>query len=347
MGGRESAFGESPEREGPISSEEETLPTASADDGTAAADSNGAGTGDDGSAETTVLVGLPAYNEEIAIGTTVLTTQEFADEVVVIDDGSADRTGEVAAAAGATVLRHESNQGKGSAIRTLFEYANDRDPSVFVVLDADGQHVASDIPDVVAPVLDGEADVSIGSRYLDGRRTETPRYRRVGQRVLDGITPGSSKRNLSDTQSGFRAFSPRALDELRVTTDGIGVESEVVSEATSKDLELAEVPISVRYEGIDGQTYNPLSHGLAVVMFVLDLIRDRHPLVFFTLPGLALVFLGTLYGLDGVLIYRNTGVLYPAKLFVSGFLTIIGSLAAFMGLMLNSLADKFDRIASE
>jgi glycosyltransferase involved in cell wall biosynthesis len=347
MGGRESAFGGSPEREGTNPAAEEILSPAADHEGAVVTDSNGATSGDDGSAETTVLVGLPAYNEEIAIGTTVLTAREFADEVVVVDDGSGDRTAEVAAAAEATVLRHESNRGKGRAIRTLFEYANDRDPSVVVVLDADGQHVPGDIPDVVDPVLDGEADIAIGSRYLDGRRTETPRYRRVGQRVLDRITPGSGGRNLSDTQSGFRAFSPRALDELRVTTDGIGVESEVVSEAASKDLELAEVPISVRYEGIDGQTYNPLSHGLAVVMFVLDLIRDRHPLVFFTLPGLALVFLGTLYGLDGVLIYRNTGVLYPAKLFVSGFLTIIGSLAAFMGLMLNSLADKFDRIASE
>lgn len=308
---------------------------------------NGRGNGAvevDSTAETGVIVGLPAYNEEVAIGSMILTAREYADEVVVVDDGSIDRTGEIAAAGGATVLEHEENRGKGRAIRTLFEYANDRDPAAFVLLDADGQHVPTDIPDVTAPVLDGEADVSIGSRYLDGRGTETPRYRRVGQRMLDLITPGSAGRDLTDTQSGFRAFSPRALEELRLTTDGIGVESEVVSDAASKDLDLVEVPIGVRYEGIDGQTYNPLSHGLAVVMFVLDLIRDRHPLVFFTLPGLALVFVGTLYGLDGILVYRNSGVLYPAKLFVSGFLTIVGTLAAFMGLMLNSLADKFDRI---
>lgn len=125
------------------------------------------------------------------------------------------------------------------------------------------------------------------------------------------------------------------------------METGIVSEAASKDLDLVEVPIGVRCEGIDGQTYNPVSHGLVVVMFVLDLIRDRHPLVFFTLPGLVLMFIGTLYGLDGVLIYRNTGVLYPAKLFVAGFLTIVGTLAAFMGLMLNGLADKFDRISSD
>jgi glycosyltransferase involved in cell wall biosynthesis len=294
-----------------------------------------------------VLVGLPAFNEEVAIGSTVITTQRFADEVVVVDDGSTDRTAKVAEAAGATVLQHESNQGKGRAVQTLFEYAKQREVSALVLLDADGQHIPLDIPDVIAPVLGGKADVVIGSRYLHDRRTETPKYRRVGQQILDKITPISSKQDLSDTQSGFRAFSPRALDELQVRTNGIGVESEIVSDATSKNLELTEVPIRVRYGGIDGQTYNPVSHGLAVVMFVLNLIRDRHPLIFFTLPGLALVFFGTLYGLDGVLIYRSTGVLYPAKLFVSGFLTIIGSLAAFMGLMLNSLADKFDRITEE
>lgn len=300
-------------------------------------------------ATTGVLVGLPAYNEEIAIGSIVLTALEFADEVVVVDDGSSDRTREIAAAAGATVLEHEGNHGKGRAIKTLFRYADERDPTVFVVLDSDGQHDPSDIPDVIAPVLDGTADVSIGSRYLEngGRGTDTPRYRRFGQRVLDLLTLGSSGRKLTDTQSGFRAFSARALDELRLTTDGIGVESEIVSEATSRDLELVEVPIGVRYEGIDGQTYNPLSHGLAVVMFIMNLVRDRHPLLFFTLPGLAMVFVGTLYGLDGILIYQNTGVFYPAKVFVAGVLTVVGTLAAFVGLMLNSLSDKFDRLSDQ
>lgn len=297
-------------------------------------------------AATGVLVGLPAFNEEIAIGSMVLTALEFADEVVVVDDGSTDRTSAIAAAAGATVLQHEGNRGKGRAIRTLFKYADERDPAVFVVLDSDGQHDPSDIPDVTDPVLDGAADVSIGSRYLEngGRGTETPRYRRFGQRVLDFLTLGSSGRKLTDTQSGFRAFSARALDELRLTTDGIGVESEIVSEATSKDLDLVEVPIGVRYDGIDGQTYNPLSHGFAVVMFIMNLVRDRHPLLFFTLPGLALVFVGTLYGLDGILIYQNAGILYPTKVFVAGILTVVGTLAAFVGLMLNSLSDKFDRL---
>ena len=292
-----------------------------------------------------VMIGLPAYNEEVGIGSVVLAAAPFADEVVVVDDGSTDRTVEVAHSAGATVVEHGVNRGKGGAVKTLLEIAEERDAEALVLLDADGQHVPGDIPDVVRPITEGDADIVIGSRYLDSDKgDETPLYRRFGQRVLDVLTTGRSGLNLTDTQSGFRAFSPAAISALELSTDGIGVETEMIRDANTKELDVVEVPIDVRYEGIDGQTYNPLHHGLTVVTFVLQLIRDRHPLLFFTLPGLVLVFAGTLYGLDGILVYRATGEFYPAKVLVAGFLTVIGSLASFTGMMLNSLSNKLDDI---
>jgi hypothetical protein len=149
---------------------------------------------------------------------------------------------------------------------------------------------------------------------------------------------------MTDTQSGFRAFSPQAVSELDLTTDGIGVESEMIDSAAQHDLEMDEVPIHVRYEGIDGQTYHPLRHGLTVVTFVLQLIRDRHPLLFFGVPGLILTVAGALWGIDGILIYRETGNFYPAKALVSGFVTIIGVLGMFTGLILNRISNTISQL---
>jgi glycosyltransferase involved in cell wall biosynthesis len=293
-----------------------------------------------------VLVGIPAYNEEVGIGSVVLSCHDYADEVVVADDGSSDRTVQLARRAGADVIQHETNRGKGGAVKTLFAEAESREFDAFVLLDGDGQHLPSDIPDVTGPVLDSDVDLVIGSRYLDsGADDETPLYRRVGQKVLDTLTSTSTgTKNLTDTQSGFRAFSPRAVEDITLQTNGIGVESEMIGSAAEADLDIAEKPIDVRYEGVDGQTFNPVSHGMSVVLFVLQLVRDRHPLVFFGLPGLVLMIAGALYGIEGILVYQQSGQFYPAKVLVSGFVTILGTLGVFCGLILNSVSNMINRL---
>ncbi|QLG27404.1 glycosyltransferase family 2 protein [Halorarum halophilum] len=286
----------------------------------------------------TVLVGIPAYNEEVGIGSVVLAAKEYADEVIVIDDGSADKTVDIATQAGATVVEHSENSGKGRAVQTLLQEVESRDFGALVLLDGDGQHVPADIPDVTEPVLEGDCDIAIGSRYLAGKQTETPFHRRFGQRVLDIMTTGSARTKVTDSQSGFRALSPAAAQDLRIRTDGMGVESEMINDATQKGLSIQEIPIDVRYDGIDGQTHNPFRHGLGVLMFILQLVRDRHPLLFFGIPGSVLTLFGALYGLDAILVYQTSGTFYPAKVLVAGFSTIIGVLGVFCGLILNQIA---------
>ena len=130
---------------------------------------------------------LPAYNEEVSIGSVVLRTKQYADRVVVIDDGSRDRTAEVAAMAGAEVLHHSKNQGKGAALKTGFGSVNG--DSVIVTIDTDGQHNPDDIPCLAKLILTGEADMESGSRYLNGDGKDTPLYRWLESRhVLDTAT---------------------------------------------------------------------------------------------------------------------------------------------------------------
>lgn len=292
-----------------------------------------------------IIIGLPAYNEEVGIGSVVLDCRKYVDEVVVIDDGSTDRTVPVAEEAGATVIQHETNKGKGGAVKTFFEYVGDRELEAVVLMDADGQHNPADIPSVIEPVINGKADLVIGSRYLNSRDgEETPLYRRFGQRILDYLTLGSRSGQLTDTQSGFRALSPDAIDTVELTTDSIGTETEMTDCALRNDLTVEEVPVSVRYDGIDGQTYNPFKHGFIVVNFALGLVRDRHPLLFFGIPGLLLVFVGGLYGTQALLIYSTTGEFYPSKVLFSGFLTLFGTISLFTGLTLHTISYKIDQL---
>jgi glycosyltransferase involved in cell wall biosynthesis len=164
---------------------------------------------------------LPAYNEEISIGSVVLRTRQYADRVIVIDDGRRDRTAEVAALAGAEVLRHSENQGKGAALKTGF--ASLKGDGVIVTIDTDGQHDPADIPRLVAPIMAGEADMVNGSRYLNGNKKDTPLYRRLGQKVLDLFTNMDSGLAVTDSQSGFRAFAWQTrnvvLGKQRVTIE--------------------------------------------------------------------------------------------------------------------------------
>lgn len=285
-----------------------------------------------------VIVGIPAYNEEVGIGSIVVAAKQYADEVVVVDDGSHDNTAKYAEAAGAKVINHGENKGKGAAIQTFFEYISERTFGAAVLMDGDGQHSPKDIPEVTDPVIKHDADIVIGSRYLDQTaEDETPAHRRFGQRILDILTIGASRRQVTDSQSGFRAFTPGAVEEMSLTADNFGAESEMINLAAESDLRIEERSIEVRYDGIDGQTQHPLQHGLSVVMFILRMIRDRHPLLSFGIPGILLTTLGMLFGIQGILIYQSTGNFYPAKALASGFITMFGILSLFTGLILHRI----------
>ena len=163
---------------------------------------------------TQVIAVIPAYNEERFIGSVVLKTLPYVREVIVVDDGSTDGTGSLAALAGALVIRHEKNQGKGSALNTGLAAANQYLPEAIVILDADGQHCIEDLPKVVTPILDGKADLVIGSRVLRANITSTSSSD-LGALVFQSIYSSRCLvLHLHDSQSGFRAFSQNLLSNF-------------------------------------------------------------------------------------------------------------------------------------
>ena len=212
---------------------------------------------------------IPAYNEEVALGSIILRTLQYVDEVIIVNDGSDDKTVEVARLAGAEIINHATNLGKGEALKSGFSAIGDVD--VVVTIDGDGQHNPDEIPSLIKPVIEDGADLVNGSRYMNGPEENTPAYRRVGQQVLDNATNISAGIKVTDSQSGFRAFSPAACKGFRFYDTGFGIESEMLVDVAEAGLKIVEVPITVRYD-VDGSTKNPVTHGVGVL---LKITKDK------------------------------------------------------------------------
>jgi glycosyltransferase involved in cell wall biosynthesis len=281
-----------------------------------------------------IVAVIPAYNEERYIGSVVLKVRKQVDIVIVVDDGSTDLTAEIAEAAGAVVMRHEGKQGKGTALNTGFRHIRDLKPAAVVMLDGDGQHLPEEVPQVLAPVLRGEAELVVGSRYLrkgDG----VPRHRVWGHRAFNLLTRIASGVGVSDSQSGFRAISPRALETVSFRSDGFSVESEMQFLARQHNLRLVEVPITVDYA--EKAKRPVVGHGLIVLNGILRLVGQYRPLLFFGMTGLLVLLAGIGWGGWVVIIYQRSNQLAVGYALISVLLTIVGSLSLFAGVILHSV----------
>ena len=285
---------------------------------------------------------IPAYNEEIAIGSVVLKTIPHVDEAFVVDDGSCDATAVIAEAAGATVVRHERNRGKGAALRTGISKVQELDFDAIVFLDADGQNNPDEIPELVKTLLEEDADIVIGSRFIDGSTVDIPAYRRTGQKVLDKITNSFANTDLTDTQSGFRVFSKNAIEKLLFKQDSLDIESGMIMEATELGLRIKEVPITVRYD-VGKPSQHPVVQGFSVVTSLIRLTAERHALLSFGFIGIALLIFGLYEGITVVMIYNDKQMLAVGTALISVLFSLIGTYMMFTGVILYVVNDLIER----
>jgi len=210
---------------------------------------------------------VPALNAEKSIGDVVRDCRAQLDTVVVIDDGSTDRTGDVARANGAIVLRHEVNQGKGASLKTGFKYAVDNGYDGVITLDADGQHLPSEIPKILAAHQESGADLVIGGRaHLFGEML--PR-RRLANRFSAWCIAKCAGTRVTDSQSGFRFYSTKLLRAIRLRTDGFDMESEVIVRAGRGGFKIITTPISLGFiDGISTSHYKPLKDTIRIAWTV-------------------------------------------------------------------------------
>jgi hypothetical protein len=296
-----------------------------------------------------VVVAIPAFNEEVAIGSVVLRSKKYADEVLVIDDGSADNTAEVATLAGAAVIRHEKNGGYGAALRTCFDTARQTDADIMIILDADGQHSPDDIPKLIQELLSARSDIVIGSRFVDGneRNQKIPAFRKIGMKVLDSATEAGSGLKVSDSQSGFRAYSRDAIQKISVDAGGMGAGSEILIKAAEHNLKVTEVPIRVRYDLKGTSSKGPIAHGISVLHAIVGFVSQKKPMLFFGVPGLIVLDVGVLSCFEALDIFNRTGSMSIGPLLIGIVGVMLGTQCIFTGFVLISIKSITTRLAGQ
>ena len=273
-----------------------------------------------------LVIGIPAYNEEKNIASIITKLKRITETIIVCDDGSSDLTSAISENLGAIVIKHEKNLGYGSAIKSIFLKAKNLDCDILVTFDADGQHRIEDIEKVVAPIKNGDSDLVIGSRFLDDSEKEIPNYRKVGIKAITKLTNASIKKQLSDSQSGFRSYSKKVLNELNLSEVGMGISTEILIKASNKNFRISEVPIKILYDG-KTSTHNPVSHGTSVIISTIKYTSIERPLLFYGIPSVIFLIIGLAFSYIAIQYYVEFGRL-------STNLTIVGAVTVLIGTVL-------------
>jgi len=248
-------------------------------------------------------IGLPAFNEEKNIGSIIIKLKELTKNVIVCDDGSTDLTSKIASELGAITIVHQKNMGYGAAISSLFSKAREIGVDALVTFDADGQHRFEDIKAVLEPVIRDEADIAIGSRFM-GDDSTVPRYRKIGIKTITGLTNVTTGSKITDAQSGFRAYNKKVLESIIPSEHGMGVSTEILIKSAKSKFRIAEVPITIRYDG-ETSTHNAISHGSSVIISTLKYVSIERPLPFYGIPGIILLTIGLAFSIWAIQVFVN------------------------------------------
>lgn len=206
-----------------------------------------------------IFIVIPAYNEGKAIHSVVKSLPEsirgYDVQPLVVSDGSADDTATNAEYNGAMVIEHPVNQGQGGALKTGFQVALEKDAFIVVTMDGDGQHPAEELEALVSPIIDGDADYVMGSRFTGRDRSQNSQVRQVGIHFFTGLINFLTQSEVTDCTNGFRAIRASRLDEMTLTEERFSA-PELIIEARKNGLRLREIPITIE-EREAGETKKP------------------------------------------------------------------------------------------
>ncbi|RPE34241.1 glycosyl transferase family 2 [Kitasatospora cineracea] len=216
---------------------------------------------------------IPAYNEGQVIAEVVEAARKTFPNIVVVDDGSSDDTGQHVEDTGAHLVRHPVNLGQGAALQTGLRYALAQPGAeYFATFDADGQHQTKDVEVMVQLLRTGQADVVLGSRFIE-QNGQVPWIKRVVLRTAAAVSPTARKLKLTDAHNGLRVLNREAAGRLRITMNGMAHASEIVSFLAGSDLKVAEVPVDVLYTEYSRAKGQSLINGVNILFDIS--LRER------------------------------------------------------------------------
>ena len=282
-----------------------------------------------------IVIGIPAYNEGKTIAGILVELKKLYQNIIVCDDGSNDLTAEIAEQLGAIVIRHDRNLGYGSAIKSIFLKANEIKADILITFDGDGQHRIKDIENVLEPIKANIVDMVIGSRFLNNNQ-KIPKYRKIGIKAITKLTNVTGRTKITDSQSGFRAYNKKILDEIRPQESGMGISTEILIKVQKADFKISEVPITILYEG-DTSTHNPISHGSTVILSTLKYVAIERPLVFYGIPGIIFLLAGLVFAAWTIQIYSEEGKVITNIALVGASGVIMGTILILTATILYSI----------
>ncbi len=287
-----------------------------------------------------IAVVIPCLNEALTIGTVVADFRRCLPGamVVVVDNASTDQTAALAAAAGATVLK-ERRPGKGNAVRRAF---NSIEADVYLLVDGDGTYPASEAPRLVAPVIDGEADVVIGGRLDQASRSEFRRANRWGNQFFLAVVNSIFGARVSDLLTGYRVMSREFVKRTPILSSGFELETELTILALERGFRTIELPVQlVRRPDGSHSKIRVVGDGLRILSAIITLLRDYRPFTFFGGLGLGACLLGLVPGLFVTWEFLHTGaVRIPTAVLATG-LELAGLTSILVGVVLTTLARRF------
>ena len=286
---------------------------------------------------------IPAFNAGNQISEVIQKSLHYVDKVIVCDDGSTDNTFKNAKLAGAFVLKHKKNLGKGAALKTLFEKAKELHADIIITIDGDGQFLPEEMMRLIEPIRSNNFDLVIGNRFLD--KKEMPTYRKAGNKILDSFTKLAANLPFEDTQSGFRSYSKTAIDKISFSSNGFGVDSEILIDAVNKNLKITEKYVTVIYNtGEKTSTKNPVSHSVGVLASIIELIAINHPLRYLGIPGLIFLVIGIAYSVIVIALFNDTRYFsIPSTLLALGSL-VLGLMLLLMSVVLYSISHRLHNV---
>ena len=283
-----------------------------------------------------ITVGIPAFNEEKNIAAIITKLKKIADTIIVCNDGSTDSTSEIAQNLGVIVINHPKNLGYGAGIKSIFNKSKEIGSEVLVTFDGDGQHRLEDVKKVVEPIEKNEADIVIGSRFLDDAEKKIPRYRKLGIKIITNVTNSTLKEKITDSQSGFRAYSKNVISKLNISDFGMGVSTEILIKSSSMGFNIMEVPIIIIY-GDETPTHNSVSHGTSVLFSTIKYTSIERPLAFYGIPSVIFLIIGSIFSYSAIQYYVEIGRLNPNLALIGASAFLIGIVFFITAILLFSL----------
>ena len=291
----------------------------------------------------TIAVVLPAYNEEAKIGEVIGAIPDFIDHIVVVDDGSTDRTVEIASENGAMVVSHKKNRGVGAAFSTGVRFVLQMPVDIMVNMDADGQFNPEDIEKIALPVIENRAGFVTASRFIEKEYVpRMPGIKKMGNRFMARFISRLTRQKFYDVSCGFRAYSREALERLNLFGD-FTYTQETFIDLVFKNIDVLEVPVHVRGTRQVGKSRvasNLFRYGYQTTKIIVSTFRDNKPFRLFGSMSLISFLIGLAFAVFLGIHYLQAGVFTPHKWagFAAGFFILVALLLLLIGFILDMFA---------